>query len=266
MIKKNLNVEKITTKDPQTGDMVLSYVASTSSEDRYGDIVSQNWNLDGYRQNPIVLLNHNSQELPIGKGDVEIVEDQLLIDITFDMDDPKAAEVARKASAGFLNAVSVGFNPGTMISRADLPSEHFASGEKGNFYESAELLEVSLVTIPANRESTQAAKSFAPFGLPDLEIIRDIIDLRIKKRVHELSIFRHITDVEELEDRYIVTYMKAKDEEEAEQAEEAGQEAEEQTEEEAWKEPEEEEEEKVKSLLPSERDILTYLLKMGKEQ
>ena len=178
MITKALKVEKVDSDQPSSEGVVLSYIASTSAEDRYGDIVSQNWELDNYKQNPIVLLNHNSQELPIARGSVDVVDGQLLIDVTFDMADPKAAEVARKAKDGFLNAVSVGFNPLQMISRSDLPADHFAHGDRGNFYQSSELLEVSIVTIPANGQAT-AAKSRS--ALEDLDLMQLIIDSRINK-------------------------------------------------------------------------------------
>lgn len=260
MIKKSLIVERISPDSGTNESGVLSFVASTASEDRYGDVVSQSWSLDNYRSNPIVLLNHNSHELPIGRGDVEVVDEQLLIDITFDMEDPKAAEVARKAKAGFLNAVSVGFNPTRSIPRSELPEDHPAYGERGNYYERSELLEVSIVTIPANGEATSlAAKSFAEYGIPDLNLIKEIIDLRIQKREQELSLFRHISEVEELEDRFVVTYRKAKEEEEIEEEDtESFEEIEE-----SYIEEDSEEEDKKKSLLSADKEILSYLLKIG---
>ena len=261
MIKKALTVERIAIDNPEKGSAVLSYVASTASEDRYGDIVNQSWDLDAYRSNPIVLLNHNSQELPIGRGDVEVVDNQLLIDITFDMEDPKAAEVARKAQAGFLNAVSVGFNPSKLIARSELPADHPAFGDRGNYYQQSELLEVSIVTIPANGEATSmAAKSFAQYGLPDLDLIKYLIDSRIDRREKELSIFKHITEVEEFEDRFVVTYKKEDDYQEVEEeapAEEI---------EESWTEEDSEDEDKKKSMLPDDKEILSYLLKLGEIQ
>ena len=259
MITKALKVEKIDSDQPSSEGVVLSYIASTSAEDRYGDIVSQNWELDNYKQNPIVLLNHNSQELPIARGSVDVVDGQLLIDVTFDMADPKAAEVARKAKDGFLNAVSVGFNPLQMISRSDLPADHFAHGDRGNFYQSSELLEVSIVTIPANGQAT-AAKSLS--ALEDLDLMQLIIDSRINKALEAMK-EKHILEVEELEDRFVVSYLKAKPEE-AEDAEEAeeieAEEAEEAEEQEYYKE--EEEEDKEKGLSSEEKDFIQYLSKL----
>jgi HK97 family phage prohead protease len=141
---------------------MLSFVASTDNPDRYGDVIDQKgWNLAAYKANPVVLYQHDHNSLPIGRGAVRMAPEGLVIDIEFDKADPRAAEIAGKAERGFLNAVSVGFSPLKAISRANLPVEHYAFSEDGgSFYEKAELLEVSIVTIPANPDATAiAAKS-----------------------------------------------------------------------------------------------------------
>ena len=47
-----------------------------------------------------MLLNHDSNQLPIGKGNVYIRNDKLTIDVEFDSEDPRAKEVERKAKKG----------------------------------------------------------------------------------------------------------------------------------------------------------------------
>jgi phage head maturation protease len=85
----------------------MSFVASTDRADRYGDIIDQRgWDLDAYRANPVILLNHDHQSLPIGRGNVRLTEAGLVIDVEFDMADTRAAEIAGKAERGFMNAVS----------------------------------------------------------------------------------------------------------------------------------------------------------------
>lgn len=149
-------------ENEKTAKGALSFVASTDSPDRYGDVIEQRgWELDSYRANPVVLFGHDHNSLPIGKGDIRMGPEGLIIDVEFDMADPRAAEIAGKAQRGFLNAVSVGFTPLKALSRANLPIEHYAySDEGGSYFEQAELLEVSIVTIPANADATSiAAKS-----------------------------------------------------------------------------------------------------------
>ena len=155
-----IEVSKDLNKDVKDEPIKLSFIASTAGADRYGDIIEQSgWQLDSYRKNPVILFNHNPQEMSIGKGAVEVVDNALMIDIEFDMDDERAAKIARKAQKGYLNAVSVGFNPIESTPRADLPDGHFAKGVSGNYFSKAELLEVSIVTIPANSEAV-AAKEY----------------------------------------------------------------------------------------------------------
>ena len=153
MYKKNLVVTRKATRSKNK----ISFVASTDRADRYGDVINQSgWNLDAYRSNPIILLNHNANALPIGRGEVKVKDGQLLIDVFFDKDDELAQRVERKARNGFMNAVSVGFNPIEQVSRAELPKDHPAYVERGggNYFNKSELLEVSIVTIPANSEAT----------------------------------------------------------------------------------------------------------------
>ena len=81
----------------------VSFVASTASPDRYGDIIDQKgWMLENYKKNPVVLLNHDSNQLPIGKGHVHVRDAQLVIDVQFDQEDERAREVERKAKKGFM--------------------------------------------------------------------------------------------------------------------------------------------------------------------
>ena len=196
VIKKNNDV----TKDGE--NVRISYIASTDAIDRYGDVVSQNWDLESYKNNPVILWNHEQMAPPIGRAtSVEIVEGKLMIDVEFDMADPHAAMIARKAQAGFINAVSVGFQPIEMTQRSELSKDHKAYGPDGVFYQRSELLELSVVTVPANGQATQAiaAKSLS---FSDLEGI-------FKKRSRLDSINRHILQVKQTEDSWLVEFAKA---------------------------------------------------------
>lgn len=227
MYRKNLIVKR----KPSRAKNKISFIASTDSADRYGDVINQEgWNLDAYRRNPVVLLNHNANALPIGRGKVELKNGQLVIDVEFDKDDELAQKVERKARAGFLNAVSVGFNPIEQVSRAELPKDHPAYVERGggNYFNKSELLEVSVVTIPANSEATtMSAKNI------DRLTIRDLIVEEIK----------HILEVEQMEDgKYRVTFAGEMEEMEEEEIEEEAYHNKEDEEEKAMDKEEEEEE------------------------
>jgi len=205
----------------------MSFVASTDRADRYGDIINQQgWDLDAYRSNPVVLLNHDHGSLPIGKGTVRIGEQGLIIDVEFDMADPRAAEIAGKAKRGFMNAVSVGFSPLKSTPRSDLPVTHYAHSKSGgNYFDRAELLEVSVVTIPANADAVAiAAKQLGALDLRSM--ITDIVKGEIAAMPIP-SFSKHILDI--MEDDETVTIVFAKphampQEEEAMQDEEEMQE------------------------------------------
>ena len=120
-MQKYTYIMKRTEPAPSTKEKV-SFVASSATPDRYGDIIDQKgWILDNYKKNPVVLLNHDSNQLPIGKGNVYLRNDKLVIDVEFDSEDERAKEVERKAKKGFMNAVSVGFRPLESKSRSELP-------------------------------------------------------------------------------------------------------------------------------------------------
>tara|TARA_R100001163_G_C5062582_1_gene199685 strand:+ start:1398 stop:2195 length:798 start_codon:yes stop_codon:yes gene_type:complete len=217
----------------------VSFVASSATPDRYGDIIDQKgWILENYKKNPVVLLNHDSNQLPIGKGNVYIRNDKLTIDVEFDSEDERAAEVERKAKKGFMNAVSVGFRPLESKSRSELPSDNKYYGQRGMYYSKAELLEVSIVTIPANGEATMLEQKF--YNTMKEEILKEV------KEVIQgnLIVNKHILDVKEEDDRYIVSFAKAEMKMEEDAMKEEEEEEKEMKEEEEEKEMDEEEEEK----------------------
>jgi len=230
---------------------LVSFVASTANADRYGDIINQNgWDLDKFRANPVILLNHNANALPIGKGEVEIIDGRLMVDVEFDMDDTQAAEVARKTKAGFLNAVSVGFNPIDATPRSMLEKSHPAHGQSGQYFDRAELLEVSIVTIPANGDAV-AAKGYD-----------------MQNRTFKISNLKHILDVEMKDNVVIVTYARHEMPEEdamedmdlEEEMEEDAMKPKDDEDEEKYHDEDSEEDKEKNFLTPQERDFLRFLL------
>jgi len=141
----------------------LSFIASTEAVDRMGDIIRvKGWDLASYRKNPIILFQHNS-DWPIGtakvkKGTLPGGEKALFADITFA--DAEVSEMAEQvyqlAKAKVLRGNSVGFiarearRPESDEERAKL-----GLGAYGVEFIKAELLEDSVVSIPANPEAVQ---------------------------------------------------------------------------------------------------------------
>jgi len=123
------------------GDTITAIV-SREVVDRSGDVVKiDGIRLENYLKNPIVLFNHDRDKV-IGKTiDLSKSNDALLARIKF-ANTPLAREVRDLVREGFLNTLSFGF----------IPIE-YVPGAKGLVYNSVELLEISIVSIPANPEA-----------------------------------------------------------------------------------------------------------------
>ena len=119
--------------------------ASTVDKDRDGDVIRAEAFTDTIKlylsTNPVILLGHDMWGLPVGKAvDGKIVKDTgVMIDMEFAETD-LGREVRYLVDNGFLNTLSVGFIP---RSWETLP-------EGGREYTEVDLLEVSIVTVPAN--------------------------------------------------------------------------------------------------------------------
>jgi HK97 family phage prohead protease len=126
-------------------------IASTSSRDRDGESISQEgWDLESFKRNPVLLVGHNYSEYPVGKAtDISVQDGKLVFKAVFSEATQKAKEAYQLVKEGILSAFSVGFIPRD-FDRAD-PS----------IITKAELLEISLVPVPANPEAVVLAKSFS---------------------------------------------------------------------------------------------------------
>lgn len=137
---------------------VVRFIASTGVEDRHGDSIRLNgWRLERFKANPVVLFGHDADDLPIGKAiQIGVEGEALCVDIQFASAEanPMAENVYRLVTEGCLNAVSVGFIP----VRFEIVEDR-ESGRRGYDILEAELLEISVVPIPAHPDALVIAKS-----------------------------------------------------------------------------------------------------------
>jgi len=137
----------------EDGSINIKGLASTSALDRTGDVIDHNaWKqggLDNYGDNPIILFNHN-YDRPIGRAKYcDVTQNGLEIEAKISK---SAGDVVDLIKDGVLGAFSVGFK----VKDAEYNKE-----TDGFFIKSAELLEVSVVSIPANQTATfSISKSF----------------------------------------------------------------------------------------------------------
>lgn len=70
-----------------------------------------------FENNPVMLLNHNDFEIPIGRWEnIRVEGTKVLADSVFDEEDERALVIAGKVDRGFLKAASIGAWPGEMSS------------------------------------------------------------------------------------------------------------------------------------------------------
>lgn len=137
--------------DPALGERQIMVVASDPTLDRTKDVMRpEGCVLDNYHANPIVLASHDPTQ-PIGTAVAKLNNGRVeaLIDFAPAGISAKADEYCGLAKAGVLRAVSVGFDP-----------IEFQPNKSGGYdYVKWELMELSLVAVPANPGARIIARS-----------------------------------------------------------------------------------------------------------
>lgn len=140
-------------------DQSMMFVASTETVDRYGDIVrADGWELANFKRNPVALFGHD-YSAPIGlvprlwiESKRLMAEIKLAAQGTSALVDSVRALVAQK----ILRAVSVSFLP---MEEPTLIRDEKNERVIGYEFTKQDLLEISLVAVPANPEAIAVARS-----------------------------------------------------------------------------------------------------------
>ena len=122
----------------------VRFVAST--EDRLGDgyaLKLEDWDLSRWKRHPVIMYGHELDRLPIGRGQAFFDDRLLMVDVTYDLDDPFARQVRSKALKGLVGA-SVGWKD----KRDGGRTVH-------------ELIEISNVPVPLDPAALAVARSLA---------------------------------------------------------------------------------------------------------
>lgn len=146
LIRKYVNID-----NTAVGERQIRIIASDATVDRVGDVlVPSGCDISDYMANPIVLAQHDPTK-PVGKSVPAIKPSRVeaLIDFPPAGVSAIADEYCGLAKAEIINAASVGFEP--------VESEPIKGG--GRRYTKWKLLEISLVSVPANPSAVVIVRS-----------------------------------------------------------------------------------------------------------
>jgi len=175
MIVRKLHADTVIGRD---------FVLSDATVDRYGDMIdASGWELTNFQKNPIALFNHNPH-FPVGKWSNLRVEGNVLrgrLELAPEGTSDRIDEIRRLVDAGILRAVSVGFKE--IESKPRVVDKAIS----GKIFMKSELVETSLVSVPANPNALAIAKSlrvsddtidlvFAEQGKPTGSLVRRGVD------------------------------------------------------------------------------------------
>lgn len=138
-------------------------------------------NLDEFRRNPVMFLQHNDYDLPIGRWEnIRIEGSQILADAVFDEQDDQAMKVKGKVDRGFIRMASIG---------AWAPEEKtedpamMLPGQTGPTITKWAVREASIVAIGANHNAMRMYDRItgAQIDLSDADAVIRLMDSTTKK-------------------------------------------------------------------------------------
>ena len=154
----------------------VTFVASDGTRDSAGTVLNQKgWKLDRFNKNGIIGYQHkvyggwddtDNPDNVIGKGHAYIKDGKLMVDIEFEPAEinPLAEKIYQKILFGSLRAVSVGFVP-VGQGQWGKDDESISGKNPTYYYAGQELIEISVVNIPANPNALK--KSYIEQAIED---------------------------------------------------------------------------------------------------
>lgn len=129
-----------------------TFVLHDETVNTYGfRMLTSGVNLEEFRKNPVMLLNHDDYALPIGRWEnIRIDGGRILADAVFDEKDSRAAEIKRKVEDGFIRMASIGAWPPE--EKSEVPDQ-MLPGQTLPTVTRWTVREASIVTIGANHNA-----------------------------------------------------------------------------------------------------------------
>ena len=133
----------------------LEFVLSDETPDRMDDVImSDGWQLSNFKKNPIALFGHQERASRSASGRTcASSTSSCAASWSWHRQAPRERidEIRALVEANILRAVSVGFRP--------IETKPRTESDWGVFFTKAELVETSLVSVPANPNALAVAKS-----------------------------------------------------------------------------------------------------------
>ena len=160
---------------------LIQFKITDETVDRMSDVLKiDGWMTENFEANPVVLFGHSHYDPPVGKAvtlDVQKRKKQILSVTEFTPKDlyPMGYMMYQMYLKGFMNAVSVGFQP---LEYAFVSSETDAERARkaGIDFLKHDLLEYSAVPVPANPKALVEAKGLGIDVAPLKKWAEDILD------------------------------------------------------------------------------------------
>lgn len=141
----NKQFTKATIKESPNDKGEIVFTASTASVDRESDIINPDgWMLENFKDGGPLLWGHDQSKLPIGRVLwVKVDSGKLVGKAKFNGQTQLSTDVEKLVRSGDLKGLSVGFRPMDMK----------MNNEGGRTFTKQELLEISVVNVPANPDA-----------------------------------------------------------------------------------------------------------------
>lgn len=152
----NRNVDHVVKQGEQSADDPFTFIMSSEKTDRMGDVIRQDgWELRQFKRNPIALFGHQ-HSFPVGTWkNVRVEGKRLLGELQFAAagTSQRIDEIRSLVEQRILKAVSVGFR----VKEYEPLDKNEPWG--GWDIQKSELLETSVVSVPAHQDALLAASA-----------------------------------------------------------------------------------------------------------
>lgn len=157
------------------------------------DLQMDGADLERFKRNPVILWAHDYRSVPIARAtDVFTKGTQLIEDVVFDQEDDFAVQVEKKYRDGWLNAVSIGFDPKVIVDETGKAVSWWEGGKVSEW----ELLETSCVPVPMDADALVDGRSragliddlrdlFGKLSIPDPVRVGAVLSARNKEKLEE---------------------------------------------------------------------------------